>query len=85
MRKIGINFSLKRELNIVKESLKAAPVKEQTKTKPVQDPSRFVRWIVRAVVLVIAIVFIVLGVINGGMEDVLQKAIRICTECIGLG
>lgn len=34
---------------------------------------------------IVAIVFIVLGVLNGGMNDVLEKAIRICTECIGLG
>jgi len=32
-----------------------------------------------------AIVFIVLGVMNGGLYDVLVKAIMICTECIGLG
>jgi len=30
-------------------------------------------------------VFIVLGIVNGGMADVLGKAVRICTECIGLG
>lgn len=41
--------------------------------------------IVRAVLLAAAIVFIVLGVMNGGMYDVLVKAINICTECIGLG
>ena len=28
---------------------------------------------------------IVAGIVNGSMNDVLQKAIRICTECIGLG
>ena len=28
---------------------------------------------------------ILLGILNGGMADVLGKAIRICTECIGLG
>ncbi len=39
----------------------------------------------RIALLAVAIVFIVLGVRNGGMRDVLQKAIRICTECIGLG
>lgn len=39
----------------------------------------------RAIILVIAIVFIVLGVMNGGLRDVLVKAINICTECIGLG
>ena len=34
---------------------------------------------------VLAAVFIVLGVMNGGWYDVLVKAINICTECIGLG
>ena len=32
-----------------------------------------------------AVALIVLGVMNGGMFDVLVKAINICTECIGLG
>lgn len=32
-----------------------------------------------------AVLFIVLGIVNGGMADVLIKAINICTECIGLG
>ena len=39
----------------------------------------------RIIVAVIALIFIVLGIANGGMEDVLSKAINICTECIGLG
>lgn len=42
-------------------------------------------WSVRGVILVVAVAFIILGVANGGMADVLGKAIRICTECIGLG
>ena len=41
--------------------------------------------IVRIVILFTAVVFIVLGVMNGGLRDVLIKAINICTECIGLG
>lgn len=32
-----------------------------------------------------AILLIVLGVLNGGALDVLAKAIRLCSECIGLG
>jgi hypothetical protein len=44
-----------------------------------------VLWGVRAVILAVGILFVVLGVINGGMADVLGKAVRICTECIGLG
>ncbi|MBO5304999.1 MAG: hypothetical protein J6A99_04935 [Clostridia bacterium] len=39
----------------------------------------------RCCVLVVGVVFVVLGVLNGGMADVLGKAVRICTECIGLG
>lgn len=40
---------------------------------------------VRVAVLTVAVLFIVLGVLNGGAKDVLAKAARICTECIGLG
>lgn len=39
----------------------------------------------RLTILVLAVVFIIIGTFNGGMADVLQKAINICTECIGLG
>ena len=33
----------------------------------------------------LAVLFIVLGIFNGGMDDVWSKAAAICTECIGLG
>ena len=38
-----------------------------------------------AVLFTIAILLIVLGILNGGLLDVLAKAVRICSECIGLG
>ncbi|MBS5668154.1 MAG: thioredoxin [Firmicutes bacterium] len=41
--------------------------------------------LLRAGLYGVAILFIVLGVMNGGLRDVLVKAINICTECIGLG
>jgi len=41
--------------------------------------------VIRIVILAAAIILIVLGIMNGGMRDVLIKAIYICTECIGLG
>ena len=41
--------------------------------------------IARISILVIAVIFIISGILNGGVADVLQKAINICTECIGLG
>ena len=40
---------------------------------------------VRIALVGCAVLFIVLGIVNGGMADVLNKAIKICTECIGLG
>lgn len=36
-------------------------------------------------VLVLGAVFIVLGIMRGEQRIVLQKAIRICLECIGIG
>ena len=32
-----------------------------------------------------AVLLIVLGVLNGGAQDAAAKAVRICSECIGLG
>ena len=41
--------------------------------------------ILRAVLLAAAVCLIAAGVSNGGAQDVFVKAVRICTECIGLG
>ena len=40
---------------------------------------------VRIVLFSVAVLFIVLGILNDGIGDVLGKAAAICTECIGLG
>ena len=40
---------------------------------------------VRIILYALAVILIVTGIGNGGMRDVLVKAINICTECIGLG
>lgn len=41
--------------------------------------------ILRVVVAALAVAMIVIGIRNGGMEDVLTKANAICMECVGLG
>ena len=41
--------------------------------------------ILRTAVLVIALILITIGILNGGLEDVLAKGASICTECVGLG
>ncbi len=56
------------------------------KAKPeTPAPRRVPVGVLRACLYAVAIVFIVLGVMNGGLRDVLVKAVNICTECIGLG
>lgn len=40
---------------------------------------------VKIAVLAAAVVFVIAGILNGSMEDMLIKAINICTECVGLG
>ncbi len=78
------HFSDKRELAVLKDALKAAPLKGKASVNS-KEGGAYGVWIVRGAVLLVSVVLIVLGIVNGGMEDVLQKAIRICTECIGLG
>ena len=37
------------------------------------------------IVIVVAVGLVVAGILNGGLIDVLEKAKKICMECIGLG
>ena len=49
-----------------------------------QDASPRIR-IMRAVFIALAAVLILLGILDGGLEDVLAKGAAVCTECVGLG
>ena len=40
---------------------------------------------IRKVLLAAAVVLIIAGVFNGSALDVFGKAVKICTECVGLG
>ena len=40
---------------------------------------------VRMALLILAIVLIAAGILNGSAGDVFGKAVKICTECVGLG
>lgn len=43
------------------------------------------KTVIYIVLFALAGVLIAAGIANGGLRDVLIKAINICTECIGLG
>jgi ABC-type multidrug transport system fused ATPase/permease subunit len=67
-----------REIAIYKEA-GIKPIRQEKANK-----SRNI-WLYRCILAVLAVGFIILGVCNEGHLDVLGKAIKICTECIGLG
>ena len=64
----------------IKEEKEAGIRAEPKEKTPARD-----YMILRLVLLTLAVVFIIAGVLNGSMTAVINKAIRICTECVGLG
>lgn len=74
-----------RDKSILKETeLAKTAEKSNDPAAPAPDHRKAVNAL-RVIVLAAAVTFIVIGIFNGSMTDVLNKAIRICTECIGLG
>lgn len=93
---IIVDKSIKREIEILSSITKTLPAQNVAKTDTVGGVYGKIRQFfsenqkpitlgMRISLIGAAVVFIVVGVVNGGMNDVLQKAIKICTECIGLG
>ncbi len=73
------NRSALRELPFLRKVLTKKNIAED---KPASNKPKTV---LRAALYVLAIGFVIWGISNGGMRDVLFKAINICTECVGLG
>ena len=70
-----------REIEQTKLAISSA---EKSDKKAIKNSESNVK-ITRLVLVGIACALIVIGLTQDGFYDVLQKAIRICTECIGLG
>ncbi|MBQ4052972.1 MAG: hypothetical protein IJD33_01400 [Clostridia bacterium] len=70
---------------IAENAAKGIRVAAQKEEKKSWKHANLTLWIVRGVVAVVGIMFVITGIANGGMADVLKKAINICTQCIGLG
>ena len=76
-------YSAKKSIEHIKYIIKTNGKKKEEKYH--DNTSNLVVNVARVSILVISIVLIIVGLFDGGVDDVLQKAINICTECIGLG
>ena len=70
--------SMEREIALAQKAEKRPPAPKKA------EDGRAAR-ILRIALYAAALVMLAAGVMNGGMRDVLVKAVNICTECIGLG
>lgn len=76
-------YSCKKSIESIK---KIITISKQKQAKAIKQENKTIsRKAIQITVLVIAIGLIVVGLLNDGDKSVLQKAITICNECIGLG
>ena len=73
--------SRRREIEILRTHIKDAPIKAP---EAKASDCKFLT-VLKVTALAIITGIILFGLFSGGTEDVLTKAINICTECIGLG
>ena len=77
--------SAKREREILLNAARAGYKPTPPKAAETAEKDAVKIKAIRYGILGIALLLIILGIFNGGMADVLSKAVKICTECIGLG
>ena len=77
--------SMQREEKAAREQLALQRKSGQNGGSAVCSARRDRTVLVRVLLLALALAMIAAGVLNGGMRDVLVKAINLCTECVGLG
>ena len=80
-----VDASFRREAAVYKQAL--ADGKRKPSKQNNEQPRKCCGILkgIKIGIVVIAVIFIIAGIFNGGADDVLKKAIAICTECIGLG
>ncbi len=87
-------ISAKKELPVIKQLIasgKGAPLASPSQFEAKKSAalkfldSKYAKLGIRLAVCALGVTFVLVGIFNGDAQDVLQKAINICTECIGLG
>lgn len=73
--------SIQKEIDLLKQAKPNRSPAPKVEAAPKQDRTK----LLRRAVLVIGIAVLVYGYFTGGTNDVLTKAVNICTECVGLG
>lgn len=88
------SFSATKQLPAVKQIVKGERIKEREAKNALEGiwlkvvgftSKPIFTTAVRSVLGAVAVAFIIVGIINGGMATTFAKAVAICTECIGLG
>lgn len=77
--------SIDRQIAICKTSIANHGAAQNSLEKCANNNGKKALLLIRCAVVAVAVVFIVLGIFNGGAEAVLKKANAICMECIGMG
>ena len=58
--------------------------RKKAESAPVRPaPARL--WLWRLLLAAAAVVFLLLGLTQGDYRSVMEKAVRLCLECVGLG
>ena len=86
------DYSYDKEIKAIKGAMaekKSAPVSinaSASEKKTISDKTKKIILIsVWCTVFAIAIVLLITGIANGGIKAVLDKANKLCQECIGIG
>ena len=85
--------SREREISYMKEAMRLPKNETSNDVEcPVSKITSFFKknektvvLVARCTIITLSVALISLGIFNGGVEGVLQKAIKICKECIGMG
>ena len=81
----AIHYGIKASAGPAPETIENTSGGTLSETSRSDRNTRKVILVLRLVLLALALTLFIAGLLGGGFEDVLGKAIRICHECIGIG